>query len=143
MTDVVRFYNKYNNAYFGTVLGLFSYYGSDREYRANGPNGEQLLVLKQFEPKRGQIDRGFVVYSGARPLGARTMDLTKFGTKEKESNTTCGLGFSAGNRRGLDTCAFLSGIDSQLPSRPSNSDSVATWSEYQTALSVWAQKNCK
>ena len=56
VTNVARFYNEYNNAYHATIWGLFVYYKSDKGYRANGPKGNQLLVLKHFEPKPGQQD---------------------------------------------------------------------------------------
>ena len=146
VTDVARFYNEYSNLYHATVLGLFAYYGNDKEYRSR-VSGDQKLALKPFQPGPTQLDRQYVVYSGSQPLGTKTIVLTKFGTrKASDTNTTtvgCGLGFfgSTGNRRGLDTCALLSGIDFPPPNRPSNSDSVATWSEYQTALNAWAQKN--
>ena len=73
VTDVVRLYNEFNKMYHATTLGLLAYYGNDKGYRSKVPNGDQLLFLKQFEPKHGQQDRGFVVYSGSQPLGPKTM----------------------------------------------------------------------
>ena len=130
------------HATYATILGLFAYYGSDTKCSAKGPNSGQRLVLKSFHPGPGQYDRGFVIYGGSQPFDPKTMVLTKSGTqRDSDTNTTCGFGFSAGSRRGLDTCAFFSGIDSPPPNRPSNRDGVATWSEYQTASIAWAQKN--
>ena len=64
---------------------------------------------------------------------------------KRQTTPGCGLAFfgSPGNRKGLDTCAPFAGVDSPPPSRPSNSDGVATWLQYQTALGTWAQNNAR
>ena len=83
------------------------------------------------------------MYIGDQPLGARDLALTGFGTKEGGDSDTCELGFygATGNRRGLDTCALFSGVDSPPPNKPSDSNGAATWVQYQSALDTWAQKN--
>ena len=114
VTDVVKSHTKYNNAYFGTVLGLFAYYKTDQGYRTKGPRGDQVLTLRPWNTTSSQPDRGYVVYSGSTPLGPRTMVLTEFGTQEvSDGNTTtddgCGLGFFGytGNRRAFDSCTLF------------------------------------
>jgi len=143
VTDVGKFYTTYNRVYYATVLGMFASYKNT--YQQKAPIGHQTLAIQQFEPAGPlQFDREYAVYSGNIPLGPRDMVMTEFGIAVNGSaapgNTiVCELG-SGGNRRGLESCALLPGIDSPPPVRPQASSGIASWTEYRTALDAWAEK---
>jgi hypothetical protein len=73
VTDVQKFYASYTPLYYATVLGLFAYYKSDKDYRSR-VSGDQKLGLRPWDPASSQQDRGYVVYSGTTPLGPNGID---------------------------------------------------------------------
>jgi hypothetical protein len=111
------------------VIGLYTNRGNSVDFRTDPAD-------YSWRP----VEDGFKVYRGQNRLGGERI-LDENGLEMSANNVKCNLGFRPTDRRGLDACVMIPGVNFAPPQQPPSGANRADLQEYIDRLEDWGNAN--